>query len=756
MADSLGSTTQLLERLLVENPQDRRMVLCKIASQTLGFDTSNTGSFQIDKEGLPQRADLIGTLNTQLSPDLVAVHFDFSMMPGIATRDIRAANSIVQHHSQDFCIPLLVFSEPQHTGVQFVYSDAMSSDKVSQQTISRLAIRRGEPITTTAERLDRIGRGISEGKQSPLTLLRDGFAVKPITDRFFRQYKNLYDDAVSEVSKHTSFEAASSLIQTLLNRLLFIHFVSRKGWLSFQGSKDYLRELWKDHCSTHKSANFYKDRLLRLFYDGLNTPLEERTDPALKELIGTVPFLNGGLFEKDSFHEDSVEIPDHIFNQIVGNGGLFNCYNFTTMESTAQDEEVAVDPEMLGKLFEETVNKKSAKGAFYTPRPVVSFMCRRAIKGYLERQNIKGITSECLALLVDYGDENAVDWYQAFEILKALEKVRIVDPSCGSGAFLLGALQEILAINNTLLRVGNTTQTLYSQKLAIISRNIHGADVDEMAVNTAMLRLWLSLAVDYEGEEAPLLPNLDFKVVAGDSLLAPDPSGIDMSGIEVESSGLGALSAKFLEAQGVEKERLKHQIYIKKNELAESFGFKKTTGVIDWRIDFADVMAEGGFDIVLANPPYVRPQEIVPPNAALTKLYTKSQYKKTLVKAHREAAKGSSDLYCYFFSRGMQLLKPGGKHVFICSNSWLDVSYGAILQLFLLKNSYLEEVYDSAVEKQFTTASINTVITVLCKRFHHPPPHLFWRQGSYVSMGPSRKLFSIPTCVPNTRSLRSF
>ena len=168
--------------------------------------------------------------------------------------------------------------------------------------------------------------------------------------------------------------------QTLFNRLMFLRFMERKGWLTFGGRKDYLRALYAAARLSAKKS-FYKGRLCPLFFEGLAVEGKQQTDA-----YGCVPYLNGGLFERSELDKQVTDLPDEVFAGILGDehaGGLFYRYNFTVEESTPLDIEVAVDPEMLGKVFEELVTGRHESGSYYTPRPVVSFMCREALKGYL-------------------------------------------------------------------------------------------------------------------------------------------------------------------------------------------------------------------------------------------------------------------------------------------------------------------------------------------------------------------------------------
>ena len=319
------------------------------------------------------------------------------------------------------------------------------------------------------------------------------------------------------------------------------------------------------------------------------------------------------------------------------------------------------------------------------------------------------MTSESIAKFVDAHETESIQVAQARRLADALAQVTVVDPACGSGAYLLSMMQELIELQTTLYNAGADSKSLYDLKLEIIQRNLYGVDIDDFAVNIAMLRLWLSLAIDYEGEKPEPLPNLDFKVVCGDSLLGPDPS----AGVEVQGTlgqnveqfrRLGQLKAEYIRASlGSHKGRLKQQIEALTGEIREALGVSAIDGIVDWRVDLGEIFVERkGFDIAIANPPYVRQELIGSGKAVLTRQYA-------------DAVVARSDLYCYFYARALQLLRDGGMHVFVCSNSWLDVGYGAKLQEYLLNKARIHAIYESAVERQFSTADINTIISIIGK-----------------------------------------
>lgn len=700
-----------------QTAHERLDTLRTLAARSLGLTAEHGLRIALDNPELPDIGTVLGILTNDFGPDIVAVHFDLSEDTDNHPRQyvtnalIQAANAAVQNHAGDERYPLLIFTLQDNSGLQFVYGEPIPGQPHRLSSISRLTARWNEQNRTTVERLDQIGKALL-AKQPPQNALKDGFDVQPVTEAFFTNYKEAYDHTVSLLTGDLVQAQAEQFVQTLFNRLMFIHFVSKKGWLRFGNNADYLNALWQDYESqaTPPQPNFYRDRLASLFFTGLNNPQAQNLpedDPDTHSRIGNVQYLNGGLFEKtelDLFVEtNDIAVPDPAISHLLTD--LFYRYNFTIMESTPLDQEVAVDPEMLGKLFEETVNERHKNGAYYTPRPVVAFMCREAIKGYIGSKAIISLSAQAISDLVDRGNADAVTPQQALEIAQAIATVKALDPACGSGAFLLGMLQEIVALNASLFRAGVTPQSLYQQKLDIISNNIYGADKDDLAVSTAMLRLWLTLAVEYEGKTVPTpLPNLDMKLVAGDALTGPNPEQLDFTLQSIMNSSLRQDIIEYTTAQGEQKENLKNSVAATKKELYDSMKDAAPQGAVEWRIDFADVLLEGGFDIVVANPPYIRQEEIKP-----------ELYKKSLVNQYSEATTPRSDLYCYFYARALQLLKYGGMHVFVCSNSWLDVGYGAKLQEYLLNNAHVQAIYDSAIERQFSTADINTIITVVSK-----------------------------------------
>ena len=589
--------------------------------------------------------------------------------------------------------PLMLFTNRDCDQLHVIYPDLSGN----RPRLQRMVAYRGQPGRTVVQQIANLWNDYGKSGMTMGEAIRNAFSVQPVTDAFFKDYKAAYDDAVSLIADNIERVDAEQFTQTLFNRLLFVHFVSRKGWLKLNGDTDYLNALWQDYKASPSSTNFYRERLRTLFFDGLNNPQSPNPTSRVQSLIGEVPFLNGGLFEETDLDRRAVDaVPDDAIVPLLTD--LFNHYNFTVMEATPLDTEVAVDPEMLGKLFEETVNERNSNGAYYTPRPVVSFMCREAIKGYLSGRNIPGLDDDQIANLVDNRDHDAITPDHAPKIYDAVKNMKAVDPACGSGAFLLGMIQEILALNDSLFRATNTSDSLYNQKLRIITKNIYGADKDALAVSTAMLRLWLSLAVDYNGDGPPKpLPNLDLKLVVGDAVAGHNPKNDagqnDFGKGLIAKSSLRQDTAAYVIAYGEEKTTLRQRVEDEKAQLRKSVGSFAIPGAVEWRIDFADVILNGGFDVVIANPPYVQLQRN---GGELANLYQNVGYA-TFAR--------TGDIYQLFYERGFQLIKSGsGLLAYVTSNSWLKAEYGKTTRRYFAERHtplYLlelgKDVFESAI-----------------------------------------------------------
>ncbi len=518
------------------------------------------------------------------------------------------------------------------------------------------------------------------------------FDVEAVTNTFFADYQRVFAHVENAIEGIPESEAETRRLYTqrLFNRLMFLRFIEKKGWLTYNGERNYLRALFTA-ANANSSENFLNDRLYWAFFHGLGSAgdLPEASAIAV-ERRGEVPFLNGGLFEMQaSDQRNAVSIPNDTFAEILE---LFERYNFTVTESTPFDIEVAVDPEMLGKVFEELVTGRHGTGSYYTPRPVVSFMCRESLKICLKSKTDE--TAECLKMFVDAGD--ATDIRNPEKVLQVLQTLRICDPACGSGAYLLGMLSELLRLREALFQSKHIDpKTAYHRKLDIIQQNLYGVDKDGFATNIAMLRLWLSLAVDFKSNTPEPLPNLDYKVATGDSLTGPAPETMSLASTLIQ------------EIQDYQAEYLITHVDAQKRELRAAIaglkenlqGWQTDTDAFVWQVEFPEVFQAGGFDIVIGNPPYVRHELIIP-------------MKPTLKQHFPEVFTGKTDLYVYFYKRGTELLRANGILAYISSNTFLRAAYGKKLRAFFTGEVSLQRVLDFGSVPVFK-ANVDTCIVLV-------------------------------------------
>ena len=622
---------------------------------------------------------------------------------------------------------------------------------------------------TTIEQLGKLAFTVDElgifgdpGPSAVSSKLDAAFDVEAVTKEFFKAYGRIFEAAESALPAGVSAEQRRLYTQRFFNRLMFLAFLEHKSWMRFGARRDYLRALFEDYYRNQPdkrpSANFHRTRLNTLFFLGLSNQYDRnllQTDPEfqlLRDQVGDVPYLNGGLFTKEA-DDEKWFFPDLVVVQLLRD--LIYHFNFTVTESTPLDVEVAVDPEMLGKIFEKLVTGRHETGSYYTPKVVVAFMCRQALKGYL-RATLPSETDEALSQFVEENDAGGL--HNPELVLDALRLVRVCDPACGSGAYLLSMMHELLQERECLFAAKSLdTKTMYERKLEIIQDNLYGVDIDEFAVNIARLRLWLSLVVD--DTRNPLddphvdvaLPNLDFKIEPGDSLTAPEPSGglkpdlIRYSQVQEYFR----LKSHFMKPESEEKADLQKQIAELRDSI-RAWAHPDSVEGFDWQVEFAEVFApelaqstfvgkmaqvvnrtpgqmemapespEGGFDIVLANPPYVRA------DAQFKHIGGKTERKAAIAnwRAYRERLKRSGiyttlyekwDLYVPFLERAYQLLRPNGQMVYIISDAYNAAKYAAHSHDFFLRATQVERI-DFCSEINLFDAGVNNTIAHFAKR----------------------------------------
>lgn len=373
-----------------------------------------------------------------------------------------------------------------------------------------------EPCTTAASRLHEL---IAKSSVY-LADVTDAFSVERLNKEFFKAYKEQYQKFLKYLNADT--KANRDYVKKLLGRLVFLHFLQKKGWMGVPmsnskwegGDKAYLLHL----VERNKGNNRLLTEVLKtLFFKTLN---EKRTDDKADPLLGDnikIPYLNGGLFDEDSLDKQNIDFPYTYFKDLME---FFAWYNFTIDENDPDDSEIGIDPEMLGHIFENLLEDNKDKGAFYTPKEIVQYMSRESVCQYLRTCTPDTLHAAIDTLVKQKQVEPLLQNRENARLVnRALETVKVCDPAIGSGAFPMGVLNVLFDCRHLLYGfIGENKPFSYADiKKQIIQNNIYGVDIEQGAVDIARLRFWLALVVD-ENEPQPL-PNLDYKIMCGDSLL---------------------------------------------------------------------------------------------------------------------------------------------------------------------------------------------------------------------------------------------
>ena len=420
-----------------------------------------------------------------------------------------------------------------------------SGELVKKETAPKrytFLLGKNEPCTTAASRLIELANKKNYGSIY-LTDVTDAFSVERLNKEFFNGYKAQYKkfvDTLSDTKQHRDY------VKKLLGRLVFLQFLQKKGWMGVPasnvkwegGDKKFLSNLVERHINNERLLSGVFEPL---FFGILNTKPEDRETLFIEkkwdiQLLGEfsgIPYLNGGLFEADDVDKLPIDFSYAHFKDLME---FFSQYNFTIDENEPDDSEVGIDPEMLGHIFENLLEDNKDKGAFYTPKEIVQYMCRQSIIQYLKTHEPSEHYTEPIEQLINDGIVNPILQTKsvAIRFIQLLKDIRVCDPAIGSGAFPMGILYVLYhAIHHLHSHAephGNFDST--KTKRDIIQNNIFGVDVEQGAVDIARLRFWLALVVD--AEEPQPLPNLDYKITCGNSLLSRYPINAPIESVFVE------------------------------------------------------------------------------------------------------------------------------------------------------------------------------------------------------------------------------
>lgn len=712
----------------------------------------------LDEDAEDRKGYFLGSMTTQDNYELG--FFYYEMEDGsVLRRKVGLRNLIRPYLGYGFDAALAVFNDGTNWRLSLICDlkeDATSTKRFTyvfgdEKAFYKTPILRFESLRT---------------KANEFLEIKKAFSVEALSDDFFDEYRKQYAEFVKfltgkeyvkkgnkwveqetgepDAQYFTSFKKDDKLvrdyIKKMMGRIVFLYFLQSKGWLA--GNLHYMHDLFYD-ASDEVKGDFLDKVLEPMFFGLLNTKLEDRSSAPLVNGVGVkyipnadeIPYLNGGLFQQEKIDEVESVFPAGMFQSLFD---FFDSYNFTIDENDPNDAEVGVDPEMLGKIFENLLEDNKDKGAFYTPKEIVRYMCQESLTAYLQTGIEDAEVKEHIANFVKTNDVEELGGASselAMSIDQKLIDVKICDPAIGSGAFPMGLLRELYSCRKSIeiFEEDNAADI----KRHIIQNNIYGVDIEKGAVDIARLRFWLALIID-EKEPMPL-PNLDFKIMQGNSLLE-SYKGVDL---DVTSKKLktgkdtkktrGVLSLGFEETdvQKIIQDLVKsyfsitdHTLRAQRRQQIDKYvkdyikvcaeGNHEVQDAVDeleipndqfflWHTYFADVFEKGGFDIVIGNPPYINVEGI--------SVEDKKIYKDTFTCFEKRA-----DLFSLFLEMALTKLASASAVVtyIIPSIIHSNLSYKKLRNLFL-DNKWLSEVCYTG-GKVFHAPTVDTTILRFCKR----------------------------------------
>ncbi len=596
------------------------------------------------------------------------------------------------------------------------------------------------------------------------------FSLEVVNKEFYAQIYRLFEQLVSTDLKHPKASDNNQIKEhfavRLIGRLIFCWFLKKK---TRKDNSSLIPEELLSLKALDGTTSYYHDKLEPLFFETLNKKRDVRIEKCATGLFKDIPFLNGGLFEPhdDDCYElgefdqsryfNTLTIPNKWFHDLFE---VFETYNFTIDENTSVDMDLSVDPEILGRIFENLLasinpeTQQSARnmtGSFYTPREIVDYMVTTSLRTYLKDKT--DLNDQILDELFDVTKTPELTKQQKLDIFKSLTILKALDPAVGSGAFPMGLLQKIMFILNEIDPDGkiyeeinlipNTSllQRNYGNKYKIIRDCIFGVDIQEMAIEIARLRFFLTLIVDEEADNPQPLPNLDFKFACANTLISLPEAEDDLFSRANLIESLKNLRKEFFSTSAERKEQIKAEFRrIQELMSFQTFNAKQTAlfnGEIEQykknksvQLELNDLLSdtywnpfinkstpwfdpmwmfgvEDGFDIVIANSPYIALQAN---KGVLGKMYKPYNFK---------TFNSMGDIYCLFYEKGMELLKQGGILTYITSNKWMRAGYGEELRLFLSKYQPLYLIDLGA--GVFENATVDTNILVMKKGTYTRP-----------------------------------
>lgn len=671
---------------------DYRIYCNEIVRNIFGCSDINARPELLDTSAEGDRSHYTGRMSDAEGRELGFFYTRVAEGGDVRRKRVGLRKLIAPYVKYDVDAAIAVFDDGRHWRLSYICD--MKEGATSAKRFSYVLGDQQGQYNTPVHRLLDLGKLVSH---LCLKNIFDAFSVETLSKEFFDEYHRHYDRIVAELGRQGNTGARyHDYVKKMMGRIVFLHFLQKKGWLN--GNQYFLSELFFKQPRNRKS-DFLEQVLEALFFGIFNTEAEKRKalfaqrgwDISLLDEWETLPYLNGGLFEEDEVDKLNIKLPASLFENLFN---FLASYNFTVDENDPDDAEIGIDPEMLGKIFESLLEDNKAKGAFYTPKEIVHYMCKESLIAYLS-SIVDGELADAVRQFVEHHElpEELMTCREAIDT--ALREVKICDPAIGSGAFPMGLLNELWRCREAI--EGNSMERVELKK-EIIENNVYGVDIEKGAIDIARLRFWLSIVVDAERPEP--LPNFDYKFMQGNSLIE-SYKGIDLSRISNRLRGGQSKSPQLLLGLDSDLSRKNLQRLLRdyfsvtdhrqKASMRQAVNDEVKRLIVDfiggtasdlakldpsanqdfflWHTWFKDIFDKGGFDIVTGNPPYV----VVEANGKYYKYETEPCY----------------DLYAYFFERAVKLLNNNGILSFITSSLYVKGLKYNTLRIFLQNNTSL-------------------------------------------------------------------
>lgn len=665
-------------------------------------------------------------------------------------RQYDKAKEILKENNKYVAGLFVFYDSEKRFRLSFVYQESLGTKrKFSNFKRYTYFISPEETNKTFKQQLS--GINFSKGVEG----VQEAFSIDKVTKEFFKEYLKFFEKFVDEFNDNEDFVknivndkgiTTANFVKKMLGQIVFLYFIQKKGWMGVKENEDWgtgdqkfisnlINECLegKGFDKENKGDNFYNDYLEHLFFETLANP-DRRKDAWSDYFKCRIPYLNGGLF--DDFYDwksTTIKVSNDNLKELIE---FLNQYNFTVDENTPDDQEISIDPEMLGRIFESLigVEERKSKGAFYTPREIVQYMCRESIKEYLKTNEIDIKTVEDVVDDTLIGEKiKLINLDEIKKIEDSLKEMKVLDPAIGSGAFPIGILKEITRIRTLIKFLLNEESDVYDIKKEILEKNVYGVDIDSGAIEIARLRAWLSLIVDYDvkkhkGKIEPL-PNLDFKFLCANTLI---PLDSNTESYLDSGSQTGLFDKDFLlrdklsnlrreyylantkrDKKKIQKEYKEHtnfgHLLASKRE-KQLFSYDPFTPM--GQTGFYDSGLMHGvdhFDVVIGNPPYVDSE-------TMSKEYPeiRNEYNKLY-----SCAKGNWDLFVVFIEFALNKVDNDGILSYIIPNKLIGAKYAVKIREKLASQKIIE-IRDYSRLNVFKTADVYPV-TILAKNNTYKP-----------------------------------